>query len=991
MTYRLALAPLLSLVSLLCAGLAGAQSRPSPSVPTVADTLPDAETWVARTLAAMTPAERIGQLFVARAHADGSAGTLAEVKRLVTQHRVGGVCFSRGTPTRQAEWTNALQAVAKTPLLIAQDAEWGAGMPFPDQVARLPYALTLGAADDVTLAREIGCEAGRQLRRLGVHVAFAPVADLVTDPTGDVGGRRSFGAVPVRVGRLATAYARGLADAGVLAVAKHFPGHGGADVDGPDDLPVLGADRLRLDTAELVPFRMLAQDGLAGVMTGHLAVPAVDREGLRPASLSPVLTRDILRRDWGYDGLVVTDGLDGAGVTAYYSAGEAAVEAVRAGNDLLLLPEDLPAGLAAIEAAVADGALTRERIDASVRRILRAKYAAGLARPRRDVATERLLVDLNGPQIRALSERAYRAAVTVLDTGATALPVIAVDRGRTAVVSLGVGRLTEFQRMAARYAPVSQPIVDATLDSAAVARWTRELSAYDRVFAGVHGLTWRADEGFGLDPNALRLLRTIAPQTRLTVVAFGAPYVVDRLLGLGAGLVLAYEDAPLAQKAATEVIYGAIGARGTLPVAAAPSYLPGTGLQTAPAFRLAYSEPANAGFDGARLTKIDDLMREAIRTKATPGGVVLAAHEGHVGYLKAFGKQTYDLNADAVDVNTVYDLASVTKVAASTLAVMRLHERGLISVYDPIGEHLPWLANTNKRDLRIHDIVAHQARLTAWIPFYKSTFERDARGRTTKRFKPGVYATASRTGAGTQVNERLFIRDDYRDTILTKIAESALLPGRGYKYSDLGFYIVAELVREKTGLPLEQYVALEFYRPMGLRTIGYRPTERIPAGFIPPSEDDNYWRRGRVQGYVHDMGAAMLGGVSGHAGLFSNATDLAAVAQMLLNGGVYGGRRYLREETIRLFTTRHPRSTRRGLGWDMPETRPGAKLNVSPLASANTFGHLGFTGTAMWADPETGVLFVVLTNRTFPRMSRNAWHKEEYRPRLQGAVYEALE
>ena len=953
-------------------------------------TLPDEDTWIAQTLVALSPAQRIGQLFVARAHSDGSAGSLVDIRRLVTEQGVGGVCFFQGTPAEQVAWTNDLQGAAAVPLLISQDAEWGPAMRFPDELKRLPYALTLGAANDTALTRAIGRESGRQLRRLGVHVSFAPVADLNADPANPVIGRRSFGESPTAVGRLASAYARGLRDEGILAVAKHFPGHGDTDVDSHVALPVLRADRARLDSVELVPFRMLTQDGVAGVMTGHLAVPALDARADRPASLSGALSQNLLRAEWDYDGLVVTDGLDMAAVTTHYPDGEAAVEALLAGNDVLLVPQDIPAGIAAIEAAVAEGRVSRERIDASVRRLLRAKYRAGLARPSRPIATTDLLPELNTPHVRALNERAYRRAVTVLAEGPTPIPFVEVDRGRTAAVSLGTGRLTDFQRTAARYAPVVQPLVDAELDSAGLVKWTRELSTFDRVLVGLHGLNWRPSEGFGVDTAALRLLSAIAPQTELTVVIFGSPYVVDRLFDLDAALLVAYEDVPLAHKAAAEVLYGAVGGLGVLPVTAAPSYTAGTGLLTAPAFRLAYSEPENAGFDASRLREIDRLMREAIRTKATPGGVVLGAHDGHVGYLEAFGKQTYDLNADPVDVNTVYDLASITKVAAATISVMRLHEEGLISVYDPIGEHLPWLANTNKANLKIHDIIAHRARLKPWIPFYKSTFEVDAKGKSTTKYKSGVYASSPRAGTSTPVSGGFYIRNDYRDTILTKIAESELRTRPGYKYSDLGFYIMAELVREKTGMPLEEYVSLNFYRPMGLRNIGYRPTERLPATLIPPSEDDKYWRRARVQGYVHDMGAAMLGGVSGHAGLFANAPDLAALAQMLLNGGVYGGRRYFKEETIRLFTTRHPKDTRRGLGWDMVQTRPGAKLNMSPLASASTFGHLGFTGTAMWADPETGVLFIVLTNRTFPSMERNAWHKEEYRPRLQGALYEAL-
>ncbi len=949
---------------------------------------PEAEAWIEAQLDAMTPAERIGQLFVARVHSDGTRGSLEAATALVSQYAIGGVCFFSGNPEAQVRWTNALQAAsAKTPLLVSMDAEWGVAMRFTDQVARLPYQITIGAANDLGLTREIGRETGRQLQRLGVHLSFAPVVDLNSNPANPVIGKRSLGEGPTRVGSLGMAYARGLADAGVLAVAKHYPGHGDTDVDSHVDLPVINKSARALDTLEMVPFRMLAQDQVAGIMTGHLAVPSMDKRPNRPASLSAAVTEDVLRKRWKYNGLIVTDGLDMRGVTKHFGKGDLAVEALLAGNDLLLVPDDIPAGIAAVERALKTKRLTKARIEASVRRILVAKYRAGLGTPA-PISEVNVQAEVDAPQIAALSERLYRAATTIVEVRKDQLPIIDVAGARTAVVSLGTDKLTDWQRSVARYSQASQPIVGKDLTSTATDRWIGELGKYDRVLVGLHDLSWRASEGFGLRPEYLRLLRGLSEKTQLTVAVFGSPYVASQLAGLG-NVIVAYEDVPLAQKAAAEVAFGAVGAKGTLPVSARPQFAVGTGVTTAPTFRLLYSEAANAGFGESRLRDVDRLMKQAIDTRATPGGVVLAAHNGQVGYLKAFGEFTYEPNAERVDVNTVYDLASITKVAASTICVMRLHEQGLISVYDPIGMHLPWLANTNKSGLIIQDIIAHQARLTAWIPFFEKTVVRDESGK--KVLVAGIYTDKPQTGYATSVTEKMYIMDSYRDTMLAEIAASELLPGRGYKYSDLGFYIMAELVKEKTGLPLDVYVEREFYRPLGLRTTGFRPMDRMTANFTPPSEADDYWRQSVVQGYVHDMGSAMLGGVSGHAGLFSSAGDLAVIGQMMLNDGFYGGKRYFKPETVRLFTTRHPASTRRGLGWDMAELSSRGSDNVSELASAKTFGHLGFTGTAMWADPATGILFIVLTNRTYPRMSRNGWHRDNYRPRLQTAVYEAMD
>ena len=988
-------APYALLVALTCAGLSispwfrgGTELSPEglrPIDPSAADS-PEAVAWIEERLASLSLEERAGQLFVARVHSDTSQGSLAEAERLVRERHVGGVCFFSGTPVAQAAWTNHLQASAKTPLLVAMDAEWGAAMRLGGGLARFPYAMTMGAADDPGLTRAIGRATGQQLRRLGVHLSFAPVADLNSNPANPVIGRRSFGEDPQRVGRLATAYARGLGDAGVLAVAKHYPGHGDTELDSHHALPVVRKTLAQLDTVELVPFRMLAQDGVAGIMTAHLAMAAIDTRPNRPASLSATVTHDILRHRWQYAGLIVTDGLDMAGVTKHFSPADAAVEALLAGNDLLLVPGDIPAGIEAIVRAVRAGAIPAKRLDASVRRILRAKYLAGLAEYA-PVDTAGVVEAIDRPEVVDLSERLYRAAATIVRRGDVELPLVDLRVGRAAVVSLGQGGPTEFQRAVGRYLPVAAPSVPLGLDPAAVAQWREELAKYDLVFVGLHGLGHDPKTGFGVKPEHLRLLRGLAAETKVVVSVFGSPYVLSRLRGL-ANVVVAYEDLPLAQKAAAEVIFGATAPRGTLPVTVGPGLARGTGVQTGALARLLYSTPGNAGFRESGLREVDRIAQQAIEHRATPGGIVLAARGGQVGYVRAYGRLTYDTAAAPVDASTVYDLASITKVAASTIAVMRLHEQGLISVYDEIGTHLPLLANTDKAGLRIHDILAHQARLQAWIPFFEQTVT-DAGG--VKRHLPGIYVSQRATGYSVPVTERLFIADAWRDTIWGQIARSPLLGGRGYKYSDLGFYLMAELVRAKTGVPLDEYVTREFYEPLGLATLGYRPLDRMDAQRVAPTEDDTYWRFGRVQGYVHDMGAAMLGGVSGHAGLFSDVGDLAVIGQLLLNDGLYGGRRYFKPETVRLFTSRHSRSTRRGLGWDMPELSSRGSRNVSEMASAETFGHLGFTGTCMWADPETGVLFVWLTNRTYPRMSHNAFNRDRYRPRMQSAVYESIE
>ncbi|MFK8055324.1 MAG: glycoside hydrolase family 3 N-terminal domain-containing protein [Saprospiraceae bacterium] len=949
--------------------------------------LPSSQQWVEQQLAAMSAQERIGQLFIARAHSDGSGESLSALTKLVNDNHIGGLCFFSGTPEAQVKWTNVLQrASAKTPLLVSMDAEWGAAMRFKEDAPRFPFSITLGAANDIELTRKIGRETGRELRRLGVHMSFAPVADLNSNPDNPVIGRRSFGENPIRVGRQAQAYARGLADSRVLAVAKHFPGHGDTNVDSHVDLPVLRFDESRLDSQELVPFQMLAQDRIAGIMTGHLVVPALDNRQHRPASLSAAITDGVLRKRWNYQGLIVSDGLDMEGLTKHFSPGEIAVEALLAGNDLLLVHADIPLAIAAINRAITRGKLTQERVDASVRRILQAKFKAGLETwtPLRETSVKS---ELFAPIVEDLNQEAYRKSTTVVRARTAGIPILRVDTTKTAVLSIGAMPTSAFQRAASKYAPITKLNIIQPLSTVEQSRWIDQLSSYELVLVGIHDMSWSSARDFGLLRSQLNVLRRLSPKTKVVLVLFGSPYAL-RMVQDFDNIIVAYENTDYAQKAAAELLYGAIAGFGSLPVSVGPSFPQGALIPTAYAFRLRFSTPGNAGFSESKLRKIDKLAAEAIRTKAAPGGTVFVAKDGQVGLLKSYGKHTYNSRSPVIDEESIYDLASITKVAATTLCLMRLHEQGAISVYDRLDKHLPWTKKTNKGALIIQDILSHRARLKPWIPFYHRTITETSDGK--KAYLPSIYTNAVKGGYSLQVNEKLFIADRYRDTLYHLIGESELRTRSGYRYSDLGMYLLADLIKTKTGLSIAEYADREFYRPLGLRTMGYNPMARFDKDRIPPTEEDDYFRFGRVQGYVHDMGAAMLGGVSGHAGLFSDVVDLGTLMQMLLNEGYYGGRRYFKPETVRLFTTRHPKSTRRGLGFDMAELSSRGSTNMTPLASARTFGHLGFTGTCAWADPETGLVFVWLTNRTYPKMSPNKFGKENFRPRMQEAAYESL-
>ena len=443
----------------------------------------------------------------------------------------------------------------------------------------------------------------------------------------------------------------------------------------------------------------------------------------------------------------------------------------------------------------------------------------------------------------------------------------------------------------------------------------------------------------------------------------------------------------MTQESAAQGLFGVFGFRGRLPVSASDRSLYNTGLQTGSLMRMGYGIPAEVNMSEDSLNKnIDELMRQAIAERATPGGVVLVAKDGKIVFEKAYGYHTYD-KRQRVSTKDLYDLASVTKVAATTLSVMKLQDAGSIDIFDKASKHLTDLDLTNKKNIVIGDIMTHQAGLAAWIPFYVETMTDSRRN---PQPQPEWYSRFRKEPYSVPVTDKLFMKYNYVDTVWSKIYNSNLRSSTNYKYSDLGFYLMARMVERQTGSSIDSYARNTFYRPLGLRRLTFNPTDRYPKSLIPPTEKDNYFRRQTIHGNVHDMGAAMLGGVAGHAGLFGSAEDLAILFQMLLNRGYYGGIRYFEPGTVDLFTTRCEGCTRRGIGFDMKQLNPRYSSNMGDLAGNNTFGHLGFTGTAVWADPDENLIFIFLSNRTYPSMKNSKLNKRNYRPRIQNAVYEAI-
>lgn len=974
---------LLSLSLSLNLGLKPAEEPPAKPV-SEENNLSEQDRWVDSVYRRLTPEQRLGQLFMIRAHSDKGAAHEAEVERLIRECQPGGVIFFQGDPRRQAELTNRYQAAAELPLMVAMDAEWGLGMRLKETMS-FPYGLTLGAVQEDRLLFEMGREIGRQCRRLGVHVNFAPVTDINNNPDNPVIGFRSFGEDRYNVTAKSYWYLRGMKSAGVMGCAKHFPGHGDTQTDSHQELPTIPHSRKRLDSLELFPFKFLMEKDLESIMIAHLQVPALDTSSQTPTTLSRKVVTGLLREELGFDGLIFTDGMEMGGVANHYPAGEAEARALLAGNDIILLPRDLKVAMAAIERYLAEGKLSSAQVEASVKRVLAAKYQLGLTKPQR-VSLDGLLADLHRPAAEALRLELLENALTLLRDRQGLVPIDPADYTDIATLSIGTPTKTEFQMMLDQYgnfAHYQLPFNASLRERQVIARDLREK---DLVLISLHGLSQFPRNNYGLSSTLIDFIHLLGLEEKAVLTIFGNPYLLKSFDRLDQ-VVMAYENDTDMQRLAAQALVGAIGFRGRLPVTASEEAAFYQGIQTMGGHRFGYCPPERVEMDPRLCNRVDTLMEEAIRDKATPGAVVLAARQGRIFFERAYGHHTYH-DRESVETGDLYDLASVTKVAATTLSIMKLYEQGKLDLHAPLRRYLPELDTFNKADLTVYDIMTHRARLQPWIPFYLKTLDRSRRRRG-RRPSRQYYSMKPKEGFELQVTENLYLRTDYPDSMRYEIWASELREKEETKYSDLGFYLLADLVERLSGMPLDVFVEENFYRPMGLKTTGFNPWRHFPPERIAPSEDDHYYRHQEVRGYVHDMGAAMMGGVSGHAGLFSNARDLAAIFEMLLNDGVWGGRRYLQPETIRLFTTRRADDTRRGIGFDMRETDPAETMNMSPKASRAAFGHLGFTGVAVWADPVYDLVFVVLTNRTYPSKSGYKWGRDNYRPRLQEVFYQA--
>ncbi len=918
-----------------------------------------AKKWADSVYKTLSKDERIAQLMVVRLSTiDSKTKTVTfyddMVEGLIKKYNIGGICVFQGSPVKQANIINRLQSKAKTPILMCIDAEWGVGMRMIDSVLPLPRQMMMGAMKDETVVYRYGQLVAAQCKRIGLQVNYAPVVDVNNNPNNPVINDRSFGEDKYKVANFGIQYMKGMQDAGVMACAKHFPGHGDVATDSHYDLPVINKSMLQLDSLELYPFRKIFEAGVGSVMLAHLYIPAIDTTINRATSLSPLNINGLLRNQLNYQGLTFTDALEMQGVKKFYPDGAASVQSLIAGNDMLCLPGDVPSAIKKTKAAIKKKQLSWDDIEMHCKKVLMAKYAYGLNNLQ-PINTDNLTADLNAgvPAMRRLI--AENAITLVAKKDSSFFPLRNTKPGDIAFVGFGITSENELaKRMHTDY--------NATVFFENDADLINKLKKFKKIVIGVHNVGRFAASNFGFTKASLDKLRLLQQKENTISLVFGNAYALKNMCD-AQNLVLCYEDDAVVQGTAADLLQGKMFYKGSLPVTVCDKLKYGYGIETA-AFPPFFNKADGKGFAQNMFYQIDSVVNDGIAKMGMPGCVILALKDGKIAYEKAFGNFTYE-KKKPVTLNTVYDLASVTKICATTLSIMKLYEEGKLDLKKKLSDYLPETKGTNKSNLVVEDILMHEAGLVSYIPFYKETV--DATGKPL----PAVYTTTATDSFNIAVAQNLYMKNAWRDTIYKRILMSNVGPRGKYIYSDNDYIFLGKIVESISGLTMDEYALQNFYAPMQLHSTGYDPLQRNSVDDIAPTENEKIFRTQLIQGSVHDPGAAMMGGVAGHAGLFSNAYDLAAIMQMLLNGGSFNGKQYFKKQTVDLFTAYQSKISRRAYGFDKPEKDNATRKEPYPalLASPLTFGHTGFTGTCAWADPATGLVFVYLSNRVYPDVS----------------------
>ncbi|SDX50951.1 beta-glucosidase [Lutibacter oricola] len=935
--------------------------------------------WVDTLMKHMTVEEKIGQLFMVAAYSNKDAAHKQFITNLVEKYHIGALIFFQDNPVKQAELTNYYQSISKVPMLIGIDGEWGLNMRLKNTY-RYPWNMTLGAIRDDKLIEQFGKSVGEHCNRLGIHMNFAPVVDVNTNPDNPIIGNRSFGENHINVADKSVAFTKGLQSTNVLASAKHFPGHGDTATDSHHTLPVVDFTEKRIDSIELYPYKKNFEAGLAGVMVAHLSVPSLEPSADLPSSLSKKIVTGLLKEKLGFKGLIITDAMNMKASANFASSQEINLAAILAGNDLLDVPLNIPETVTRFKEAIEIGELTEERLDESVRKILQTKYWAGLNNYK-PIELANLKSDLNKVENELLHRKLVENSITLVKNDELVFPIQNLDKKKIAYVKLGDDSGSHFVKMLKNYTRVDV-VSDKNLD-----KLVEKLKKYNLVIVGYHKSNVNPWKSYKFKNEELVWLQEIARTNTVILDAFASPYSLLQLKTFQniEGLLMSYQNSKLSQEISAQMIFGALETKGKLPVAIKNVFSEGHGLMSTSLKRLGYAIPEEVGLSSEKLKRVDSLAKVVVKKKMAPGLQVLIARKGKVVYNKSFGYFT-DEKKQKVDNSKLYDVASMTKILASLPLIMELEEQKELTLETTLGELMPKVKNSNKDTLTVKEVLSHYGRLKAWIPFYFKTLDS-----VTKKPSDKYYREKWSKDFSLKVANKLYLRTDYKDSIIDRIITADQRSKVGYKYSDLSYYLFKDYIENHYKKDMNVLTQEHFYKSLGADRTSYLPLKKYYKSSIVPTEKDDYYRNQLVQGYVHDMGAGMQGGIGGHAGLFTNANDVAKIMQMYLQKGYYGGKNYFKSSTIDKFNHRYYAfdKVRKGVGFDKPQLKEKEKATCG-CVSDKSFGHSGFTGTYTWADPESEIVYVFLSNRVFPTMDNTGLVKYNVRTDIQQFIQDAL-
>ena len=923
--------------------------------------------WVDSIYNTMNIDEKIGQLFMARISSVVGQKSFEKAKENIIKNHIGGFIFSKGSASKSNRWINALQKKSKIPLITGMDAEWGASMRY-DSINKFPWNMTLGAIQDDELIEEIGYKIGIQLKALGININFSPVVDINTNPLNPIIGNRSFGEDKFEVSRKSLKMMMGMHRAGILTCAKHFPGHGETMKDSHYDLPLVKFDKNRIDSVELYPYKKLIPQGISSIMVGHLNYPALD-DGI-PSSLSKKIVDSLLLKELDFKGLVITDALEMKGVSEFKKYKNISLGAFLAGNDILLIPENLEKDLKVFKRAYYKNIITEERLSLSVKKILKAKYKLGL-NDYKPLDVDNLVSKINSISNEYLIRKSMEDAITLLKNDST----IPLSKQKIGYLNLG-DKDNDFYNLLSRELDISKININ---------NYNRD-DVFDYEFLIISFLKsnkspWVNSEFSKTD---IEIIETLSSKRKVILVTFTKPYNLSKInLEKISAVLLAYQNNMDAKYSATQSIVGKNKITGRLPVSISTKYKYGSGITLKMDSLFPFVNPFDVGINKIKLKQIDNLAHVAIDSMLTPGMQILAARYGKIFYHKAFGYHTYDKKRK-VKLSDVYDIASLTKILSTLPILIQEIDKGEFLFDNTLGSLSSKFKNTNKENLTFLEIMSYQSGIIPWVPFYQETLKK-----RDKRPSRKYYRTKESKKFSIKISDKLYGKYNLEKLQFESLINSRLLK-KGENYSDLPTIFMQYILEEKYNTSLENLFIERVSKPLNLQSTFYLPLKYRDESEIVPSEIDTYFRQNKLTGYVHDMTASIKGGVSGHAGLFSNAFDVAKIMQMFLQKGEYSGVNFFSNQTFDKFNKTYfkDEGNRRAVGFDKPKPQGGGMTFEG--ISENRFGHSGFTGTFTWADPETEIIFVFLSNRTFPSMDNRKLIEQNVRTRMQKLLYESI-